>query len=742
MSVPTDNPLAKATTNSRDRSRSESVVRAFEHQIRNNRDDLHALVAYAEFCLQHGRMANACWLLERITHLVPDDGAARVRLGYAQLRERNARAALAAFAQALAVNPHDALAHNGIGIAHLNAGEATLAIQAFSRAAAADPKDASILANGADACSAAGDTSGALAWIERAAMLAPHATALARVRLHNLAGQPARAWTLLKMVGPAERASLPAILETARSLRLLGRATEAIQLLEGIERRHPGLPEIHEEMGCCLALPHENMRRHAHWIAACKLLFGSRKLRHARALLDRLLAEDANNAFAWMLSGLVHLETSADDATESAFRRAIDCDPCLLDAQARLGALLEERNRLNEAQQVVTTGLQRIAGHVVDDAVVGLRVISCRLARRERRLESALTQSVALLAMPLSDEQRMVATFEKARALDLLDRTDDAMAAFVAANTISRKMWTSSESGGNRLLAEVEELLTLSRNGWLDRWPRQQIFPAMGDTERSPVFLVGFPRSGTTLVQEILDANSRVHVLKEMATVVKLRDTVDCMPDRYPRALPQLDGIDLSYLRKMYYDAVAACGPRDDSLLLVDKQPMHIVRAGLIQRVFPDARFIFLSRHPCDVCLSCFMQNFAFNDATSNFFSLADVVRLYVLSMELWESFRERLSLVVHTVNYHRLVCDFKEETVRMCDFLGIPWESQQGEYASRAVAGPKISTPSYEQVVQPVYRHAVGRWERYRKYLEPFLPALRPYILQFGYEDPLAKVS
>jgi hypothetical protein len=286
-----------------------------------------------------------------------------------------------------------------------------------------------------------------------------------------------------------------------------------------------------------------------------------------------------------------------------------------------------------------------------------------------------------------------------------------------------------AQPGPNGFLAEVNDLIELAARRGLDGWSPFDIDRPQPD----PVFLVGFPRSGTTLLNQILDSNSHVQTIEEKPTMAMLREIMLAIPEGYPGAIPACDAIDIDYMRRAYFDAVKQYVELDNPAVLIDKFPLHIAKAGLIHRVFPQARFLFAARHPCDVCLSCFMQNFRPNDAMANFFSLADTVALYVRTMQLWQVYHDKLPLSVHTVRYDAMVDDVEAETRKVCDFLGVPWQESQADFAQHALRRGKIHTPSYEQVSQPIYRGALGRWEKYREYFEPHLPALQPYIDQYG---------
>ena len=176
--------------------------------------------------------------------------------------------------------------------------------------------------------------------------------------------------------------------------------------------------------------------------------------------------------------------------------------------------------------------------------------------------------------------------------------------------------------------------------------------------------------------------------------------------------------------------------PEGRSPLVVDKLPLNTIKAGLIHRIFPQARFLFVQRHPCDCVLSCFMQNFKLNDAMVNFLDLADAAQVYDEVMTLWQQYQAVLPLRVHTVRYETLVEAFEETVTPILDFLGVGWDDGVQNYGETALRRGKIDTPSYDQVTQPLYTRARGRWKRYRNHLQPVLPLLLPWARHFGYGE------
>lgn len=202
----------------------------------------------------------------------------------------------------------------------------------------------------------------------------------------------------------------------------------------------------------------------------------------------------------------------------------------------------------------------------------------------------------------------------------------------------------------------------------------------------------------------------------------------------YPNGLASLSPQQISQFADLYYRCINKHVVLERSSRVIDKLPLNMTRAGLIYRLFPNAQIIFAVRHPCDVVLSCFMQNFGLNSAMANFLTLETTVRFYDALMRLWQRYVELFPLNVHVVRYEDVIEDIGREAARLTGFLGVEWEPGMVNFHEHARRRGWISTPSYHQVSQPVYQHAVNRWEHYRDHLRPFFDMLRPHAQRYGY--------
>ena len=166
----------------------------------------------------------------------------------------------------------------------------------------------------------------------------------------------------------------------------------------------------------------------------------------------------------------------------------------------------------------------------------------------------------------------------------------------------------------------------------------------------------------------------------------------------------------------------------------IDKLPLNLLEAPLINTIFPEAKFILALRHPFDTILSCWMQNFELNAAMANMIDLNRIVELYCLAMETFKICRKKYELNVHIIKYEDLLENLKGESSSLLKFLDLNWETQMEDYRSTALKRGRINTPSYSQVSQPIYKDAKYRWLNYKNYLDKYLDQIEPWIDEFGY--------
>jgi tetratricopeptide (TPR) repeat protein len=264
-----------------------------------------------------------------------------------------------------------------------------------------------------------------------------------------------------------------------------------------------------------------------------------------------------------------------------------------------------------------------------------------------------------------------------------------------------------------------------------DRWPALRA----PRSEASPVFVVGFPRSGTTLLEQMLDAHPRFRSMDERAFIYELIKRMQLAGQSYPADLAGLTQGNAEQLRSIYADVVRRVAPDLGDRQLVDKNPLNMLCLPMIMRLFPEARIILCLRHPCDVLLSCYMQAFrspAFMVLCS---SLERLARGYVDAFDHWFRHVEVFAPRVLEWRYESVVSRFDEHVARLGQFLQLEDSTPMARFAEHARAKGYISTPSYAQVTEGIHRKAVNRWHAYREMFEPVLPILQPMLDRLGYE-------
>jgi tetratricopeptide (TPR) repeat protein len=402
------------------------------------------------------------------------------------------------------------------------------------------------------------------------------------------------------------------------------------------------------------------------------------------------------------------------DGAEAAIADILRLQPDHAEALIMQGLLLEHRNREAELPALLDAARAARSGPAAEAFLEAL------LCRREKRFAEGLE---ALSRVP--------PTVEPVRSAQLagqfhegLGAFDDAFASFRRMNDLlaadpSDPLQRAATT--RAALAADEALLTPS---WVDSWS-----PLRRPETRRVAFLLGFPRSGTTLLDTMLMGHPDVQVLEEQPPLRLVEEAAGGLA-----GLATLTDEDADRLRDRYYAEVDRLATHREGALLVDKSPLHLLRLPLIRRLFPEAPVILALRHPCDVVLSCFITNFNLNNAMANFLTLETAAEFYSRAFGYWSKAASLLAGPVHPIVYEAMV-ETPEATLRpLFQALALPWDESVLAHRDTARKRGVIATASYAQVTEPLYRRAVGRWERYRRHLAPVLPTLQPWVERFGY--------
>ena len=425
------------------------------------------------------------------------------------------------------------------------------------------------------------------------------------------------------------------------------------------------------------ALPESRWSRRARSMALVAL----RRLDEAAAIEAELLGDDPLDREAWLSAVLI-----ADRQNDAS----------------ALSAMVEhgERASYDQAELAFARAL---------------------IAKLEGDWDGALTHAKA--SETPGDPGRRFALI--ASLADRLGRSDEAYhaAAAKAATIADGPAWRVR---GARHRRELEGLLAAMTEQWSASWTAS---PPLA--RAAPAFLVGFPRSGTTLLDTFLMGHRDVVVIEE-----------ELMLDAAARvfggtaALADADAARIEEARAAYFAELdrhlPSASPQPG--LIIDKLPLAMTGAPIIHRLFPDAKIIFARRHPADSVLSNFLQSFRLNDAMANFLDLGDAAQFYDVAMRVWTRSRDRLGLDTRDLAYEELVENPAAALRPLVEWLGLPWDDDLLDHRRTAAARGAIVTPSYDQVTQPVHRRAVDRWRRYGTYLAPVRGLIEPWAIRLGY--------
>ena len=234
-------------------------------------------------------------------------------------------------------------------------------------------------------------------------------------------------------------------------------------------------------------------------------------------------------------------------------------------------------------------------------------------------------------------------------------------------------------------------------------------------SEKKLVFLVGFPRSGTTLLDTILRTHSRITVLEEKPYLLEARHDFFLKHNNDLNALLDISESEIVQIRDNYFNKFRK-EFSDENNIIIDKLPLSIIEIGFIKSIFPNSKFILALRHPCDVVISCYFSFFSINEAMINFLNWEDTIDFYNNVFTLFEFYENELKLDYFRIKYEDLIADFEKNITHLLSFLGLKYENDLKNFNLTAKKRDKISTPSYSQVINPLYSTSIGRWKNFSK--------------------------
>ena len=531
---------------------------------------------------------------------------------------------------------------------------------------------------------------------------------------------------------------LPKSLQRALHYLRSGPPEKCVCVCNEILAESPGLIQALYLRGCAafqtgdiaqsvsdLEIVHGNHPEHLH--AAYYLgrsLRAAGRLEEALAPLQAALGEDefavqARYELATCLARLRRRPEAIDH-----YQAILTLQPGNAQVAANLASLLERENRLDEAESWTGKAL------LMNPANETAQMTRATLDRRSGKYPEA-AQGLRSLIPGINDPiNRSIAWNQLGQCLEGQEDWDEAFDAFSESNRILKEGHTGSLPDprgprGLQTLARIHEWL--QENPMAD-WNE----PATNDTG-GIAFLVGFPRSGTTLLDRMLRAHPDIEVLEEKSLFSFLHQ--DWSEPGTLEALADVNEAQITDARKIYRREMSRYQRQPQRSLVIDKLPLNLTYLFLIHRLFLEAPVIFLQRHPMDVCISCYFQAFELEASMAYFLDTQQTAQYYNAVMQVAALSMDQISSPLHQLRYEDLVTEPKDQLTALLNFLALERHDSMLEY--RQQGGSETSnTPSYQQVAQPLHTRSIGKWRNYSGQLDSSFAILRPWVTRFGYQD------
>jgi Tfp pilus assembly protein PilF len=444
-------------------------------------------------------------------------------------------------------------------------------------------------------------------------------------------------------------------------------------------------------------------------------------------LLRRALAVDDRQVGLHVLLGTQLMVVGNIEEGEQCLRRALTLDPNNEAAHRLLSECYHRMHRLDAAVAQIKKALS------IDPNSVDAEIFLAILQRQKGELNEARSRLEGVLRRDLPLDSRHLALVELGFVLDKLGEYDAAFEKFETGGAETAKTPAAGRIDRDEYMRVIDGYTAVCTKELFSTWTRE----GSDDGHPRPSFLVGFPRSGTTLTEQVLAAHPDVVTTDERSPmeVVTPQMSTWFSGDSIPQILPQLDRDDIARLRAEFWEqAESILQMKLSDKILVDKLPLNLIRLPLINVMFPEARVIVALRDPRDVCLSCFMQRFRLNTAMINYLWWERTAEFYAKVMDLWLHLRGLVTLEFIEVKYEDTVEDLEHQARRLLDFLGVAWDDSVLAFHEKA-RQRVIGTPSFAAVSERVHRGALARWRNYPAQVQRVSDTLGRFVTAFGYD-------
>ena len=512
---------------------------------------------------------------------------------------------------------------------------------------------------------------------------------------------------------------------------------EASKYLEKASKINPSIPDVHNNIGI-INLGLKNFEKAEKFfkkaiklktnfvVAICNLgiaLVHQNKIQEAKE--NFLKAIKLNKNYNLPYFNLANLYKNLEDIknAEKYYLKTIAIAPKYSPAYNNLLEIYDKSNQNENLEQLI----KKAEGENIDKKVISLfkGKLNFKLKNYEKVIH--FLESIHFDTKEFHEQTRLETI---AKSYDHLGNYSQAFKYFEKVNKISLE--TNPNNADKRIFfKKLEERLNYFNFIDEGRWNK---IDDIKNDEEEPVFLIGFPRSGTTLLDTILRSHSDIDVIEEKPIVDKFLEKLELEIKSNFSNLENISNKLFINMRNTYLTLKNENIENNNKKIFIDKMPLNIAWVGEIYRFFPKAKFILALRNPYDCVLSCFMQNFRLNNAMACFLNIEDAAKTYNIVMQLWNCYSKKFDINYHTIKYEDVVKDFEPTVKNLLKFLDLPWSDKLNDFYKTAQKRGIINTPSYNQVSQPIYTKSMNRWINYEEKFSNVKYLLDPWIKKYEF--------
>ncbi len=453
---------------------------------------------------------------------------------------------------------------------------------------------------------------------------------------------------------------------------------------------------------------HESILSHT-----CKILYNYKYIKELLKLFKIAKLDSKKNYkknyYLYFIQGIYYENEEKYDDAKLSFYRALSCNNLHFESYIKLLNLYEQTNDFQNFEKLLKKSFKNFKNKEYENILFLYKAI---FFNREKRFNDS--HNLILdnnLYFKLKTNKNYLA-----KLLDLEAKNNESFKNYSVAfkkieerNNIISNLNENKKFDGNNIYNSLEKYKIFYNKKNVSYINSKLSY----QNDENLVFLVGFPRSGTTLLDSILRSHSKITVLEEKPYLLNLRHDFFKQNNHDLSSLLNINQSVKDKIRNNYFKKIIShsnCSKK----VIIDKFPLTIIELGFVKCIFPNSKIILAMRHPCDVVTSCFFSSFKINDAMVNFLKLDDTIKFYKNVFDLFDIYTKQLNLEFLTVKYEEIIVDLKNKSTQITNFLGLEYEDEMEKFFITARNRSKISTPSYSQVINPLYTTSIERWKNY----------------------------